>query len=76
MRTAQAVALDQQTEKAVLEHGRRLLESFHSAYEQDPVGRDTEFRRGEFACWRQLLGTIYGSNVAQDLTEQVSQSRG
>jgi hypothetical protein len=74
VRTGQATALDSQIEKAILEHGRRLLEGFHSAYEKDPIGRETEFRRGEVSTWRQLLGTIYGQRIAQDLTEKISEA--
>src|SRR5712664_3105302 len=76
MSVGTAIALNPATEKAVIEHGQRLLEQFHSAYESDPVGRETEFRRGQFIGWRHLLNAIFGSRVAQNLTEEVSDLAG
>lgn len=72
MKTAVAVKMDPQTEKAILEHGSLVLESFHAAYDKDPISRETEFRRGEFSEWRHVLDTIYGRRVAEQLTKMVS----
>jgi hypothetical protein len=49
----------------------RLVEqSFHVEYEKDPVGRNTEFVRGELVGWRSTLHTLY-HDYAEDIVTRV-----
>jgi hypothetical protein len=76
MSEGRAVALDPNMERALLEHGKRLLEMFHAAYAGEPIGRETEFRRGLFTEWRHMLDLLYGRGIAERLTEVVSKLAG
>jgi hypothetical protein len=68
-----AVALDPKMERDLLERGKQLLEWFHAAYAKDPIGRETEFRRGQFTDWRHMLDLLFGRATAQRLTETASE---
>src|SRR5713226_5100932 len=62
---------EEQKKRDLLEHGKRVLESFHTSYEEDPVGTETEFRRGQFINWRYMLGIMFGERVAEEMILQV-----
>ncbi len=76
MSEGRAAALDPNTEQRLVEHGKRLLESFHAAYASEPIGRETEFRRGLFTEWRHALDLLFGRAIAQRLTDTVSKLNG
>jgi len=42
-----------------IDHGAFLLRTFHREYEKDPTGRETEFWRGNLACWRGLAYDLF-----------------
>ena len=52
----QYVVSGRQDVARLIEQGIFLLEAFHSEYKKDPISRETEFWRGNLACWR---GTLY-----------------
>lgn len=63
---------DPKVGKVLAERGEFLLKAFHSEYEKDPVGLQTEFWRGQFIDWRQMLHIFYGDSAAEGMIEGVS----
>ncbi|HLJ27486.1 MAG TPA: hypothetical protein VKY85_12305 [Candidatus Angelobacter sp.] len=59
----------------LIEQGTFLLKTFHSEYSKDPVSRETEFWRGNLACWR---GTLYDffREHAEEILNRVRESTG
>ncbi|MGB8773961.1 MAG: hypothetical protein WCC78_07470, partial [Terriglobales bacterium] len=55
------------------EHGEFLLKVFHDCYVKDKVGRETEFRRGQIAGWKQTLVTSYGASTAEQVILRASE---
>src|SRR4051812_6415838 len=53
-----------------------VLTMFHKRYETDPVGRNTEYRRGMVTGWRQALHSTYGERAAQEIVEAASLEAG
>ena len=64
--------LPERLRKTIADSGEILLKSFHDAYEQNPVGAETEFWRGQFSCWKQMLNMIYGQSIAEPIILGVS----
>jgi len=67
------VVPDAKQQQLIAERGEFLLKAFHDEYEKDPKGRETEFWRGQFTCWRNMLNIFYGESVAEEMTEAVSE---
>jgi len=65
--------LDERRRKAIAEHGESLLKMFHDAYQANPVGTETEFRRGQFIEWRRSLPLFYDERTAEEMIEAVSE---
>ncbi len=59
----QAVSLDPE----IVQHGGELLKAFHQSYERDPVGVETEFRRGMVTEWRHFLHLLFGRRITEKL---------
>jgi hypothetical protein len=57
--------LDEAQLKNHADYGAMLLKTFHYEYERDPIGRVTEFRRGQVTGWRHLLDFIYGRRTTE-----------
>jgi hypothetical protein len=62
--------------KAIAESGETLLKAFHDAYERDPVGAETENRRGQFTCWKRMLLMLYKESAAEKIILAASERTG
>ena len=62
--------------RLILETGESLLRRFHAAYETDPVGTETENKRGQFTCWKRMLLMLYEESAAEEMIFEVSQRIG
>jgi hypothetical protein len=54
----------------LVEQGELLVKTFHSEYEKDAAGVETEFARGELTGWRNTLHTVYHDR-AEDIVNRV-----
>jgi hypothetical protein len=61
--------LDEAGIKRFVSHGARLLTVFHEEYANNRTSRETEFRRGHVAEWRDLLEFIYGSRTTKQIVD-------
>lgn len=80
VRTRTVSTTNQELDDAGIErlarYGAQLLKTFHDEYARDPVGRDTEFRRGRITEWRQLMNFIYGTGTAELIVRAARQEAG
>jgi hypothetical protein len=54
----------QETNRFV-EQGAFLLKAFHSEYAKNPMGRETEFWRGNLACWRGVAQDFFRERAGE-----------
>ena len=54
----------------LVEQGELLVKTFHSEYEKDAAGAETDFARGELTGWRNTLHTVYHDR-AEDIVKRV-----
>jgi hypothetical protein len=62
--------------KFLTEDGERLLNAFHYEYERSQTGPHTEFRRGQFAHWKQMLFMLFEESDAETIVLEVSNKTG
>jgi hypothetical protein len=54
--------------------GEFWLKAFHQSYAKDPVGRETEFWRGQIAGWKRTLVAAYGASTAEKIILRASEA--
>jgi hypothetical protein len=60
------------TSEELVKSGEFWLKAFHQSYAKDPVGRETEFWRGQIAGWKRTLGAAYGASMAEKIILRAS----
>jgi predicted transcriptional regulator len=60
------------TSEHLVQDGEFWLKAFHDSYAKDPVGRETEFWRGQVAGWKRTLVSAYGANIAEQIILRAS----
>jgi hypothetical protein len=64
----------QETSRCI-DQGVFLLQTFHNEYNRNPQGRETEFWRGNLACWRGMVHDFF-RDQAGEIISRVRQSTG
>ncbi|MGB9233652.1 MAG: hypothetical protein WCC04_04500 [Terriglobales bacterium] len=62
------------TSGELVKSGEFWLKVFHQSYSKDPVGRETEFWRGQIAGWKRTLVAAYGASTAEKIILRASES--
>lgn len=62
------------TSGELIRSGEFWLKAFHQSYSKDPVGRETEFWRGQIAGWKRTLVAAYGSSMAEEIILRASEA--
>jgi hypothetical protein len=62
------------TSGELVRSGEFWLKAFHESYAKDPVGRETEFWRGQIAGWKRTLVAAYGASTAEKIIFQASEA--
>jgi hypothetical protein len=60
------------TSEELVRSGEFWLKAFHQLYAKDPVGRETEFYRGQIAGWKRTLVAAYGASMAEKIILRAS----
>jgi len=60
------------TSGELVRSGEFWLKAFHESYAKDPVGRETEFWRGQIAGWKRTLVAAYGASTAERIILRAS----
>jgi hypothetical protein len=61
------------TSGELVKSGEFWLKAFHQAYAKDPVGRETEYWRGQLAGWKRTLVAAYGASTAERMILEASE---
>ena len=61
------------TSEELVRSGGFWLKAFHQSYAKDPVGRETEFWRGQIAGWKRTLVAAYGASTAEKIILRASE---
>jgi hypothetical protein len=59
--------------RLIMETGESLLKMFHSLYEKEPLGVETEYHRGQFTNWKRMLLMLYNEDAAEKMIYGVSE---
>jgi predicted transcriptional regulator len=62
------------TSDELVKRGEFWLKAFHDSYAKDPVGRETEFWRGQIAGWKRTLVAVLGASTAEGIILRASES--
>ena len=62
------------TSGELVRSGEFWLKAFHESYSKDPVGRETEFWRGQLAGWKRTLLDAYGASTAEKIILRASEA--
>jgi hypothetical protein len=62
------------TSGELVRSGEFWLKAFHQSYATDPVGRETEFWRGQIAGWKRTLVAAYGASTAEKIILRASEA--
>lgn len=62
------------TSEELSKSGEFWLKAFHQSYAKDPVGRETEYWRGQIAGWKRTLVAAYGANMAEKIILRASEA--
>ncbi len=60
------------TSEELVRSGGFWLKAFHQSYAKDPVGRETEFWRGQIAGWKRTLVTCRRVTITRLLASKLS----
>jgi hypothetical protein len=67
-------ALVRATSGELVKSGEFWLKAFHQAYAKDPIGRETEYWRGQVAGWKRTLAGAYGAGIAEGIILRASEA--
>jgi hypothetical protein len=62
--------------RLIAETGESLLKMFHTLYEKDPLGAETEYVRGQFTNWKRMLLMLYNEDEAEKMIYAASEKTG
>ena len=62
------------TSGELVRSGEFWLKEFHRCYAKDPIGRETEFYRGQIAGWKRTLVAAYGASTAEKIILRASEA--
>ena len=61
------------TSGELVKSGEFWLKAFHQSYATDPIGRQTEYWRGQVAGWKRTLVAAYGAGIAERIILRASE---